>query len=189
MAILGFDIDDTVADGNRYFVKALNEYFNKDLKYEDVRGRLNVCYGVDQSVLDEFFKNLGDKFLTELKPIDGAVDSINKLYDAGHQIIFITARHENNNEATKRWLAEHNFKYHKLIHSETKVQECLDEKIDLFVDDHPTVIQNISKVNIPSIFVDLPKNVDIAMPRSIYIWRAKDFNEINKCIEKILNSL
>lgn len=189
MAILGFDIDDTVADGNRYFVQALNKYLNRDLKYEDVRGRLNESYGVDQSVLDAFFKDLGDKFLTELKPLEGAVESVNNLYDAGHQIIFITARHQNNNEATKRWLSDNGFRYHKLIHSETKIQEALDEKIDLFVDDHPKIIENMAKTRIPAIFVDLPKNVDIAMPRSIYVWRAKNFNEINKCIDKILNSL
>ena len=43
---------------------------------------------------------------------------INELYDRGHTIIFITARgklYANPDEITKKYLANHGIKYHKLI--------------------------------------------------------------------------
>lgn len=49
------------------------------------------------------------------KPLPGAVESINKLYDNGHKIIFYSARSWNEYEATEDWLKRYGFKYHQLI--------------------------------------------------------------------------
>lgn len=182
MAVLGFDIDDTVADGNTYFVERLNEFFGKNIVADDVSGRLNEAYGVDQSTLDQYFYNLGEKIFTELAPIEGAAESINKFYEEGHKIVFITARPVTANESTKQWLHKHGFKYHDLIHSETKVEHCLDLGIKLFVDDYYKVIKAMDENGIQAVFVDAPKNRNILTNETIH--RASNWKDIYDFIVK-----
>lgn len=49
------------------------------------------------------------------KPNHGAVESVNKLFDAGHTIIIYTARTWAEWEVTNNWLQVHNVKFHQLF--------------------------------------------------------------------------
>jgi hypothetical protein len=49
------------------------------------------------------------------KPLEGAIESINKLHAAGHTIILYTARTWAEWEVTNHWLAEHDVKFHQLF--------------------------------------------------------------------------
>lgn len=49
------------------------------------------------------------------KPLEGAVASINLLYEQGHTIIFYTARTWMEFEMTTDWLNRNGFKYHQLV--------------------------------------------------------------------------
>ncbi len=49
------------------------------------------------------------------KPLDKAVESVNRLYDEGHTIIIYSARTWMEYEMTVDWLSRHGFKYHQLI--------------------------------------------------------------------------
>ncbi len=49
------------------------------------------------------------------KPLEGAVASINALYEQGHTIIFYTARTWMEFEMTTDWLKRNGFKYHQLV--------------------------------------------------------------------------
>lgn len=49
------------------------------------------------------------------KPIEGSIESINALYEAGHTIIIYSARTWMEYEMTIDWLKRHNVKFHQLI--------------------------------------------------------------------------
>jgi len=49
------------------------------------------------------------------KPIEGAIETINKLYDAGNIIIVYSARTWMEYEMTTNWLNINEIKYHQLI--------------------------------------------------------------------------
>jgi uncharacterized HAD superfamily protein len=49
------------------------------------------------------------------KPLPGAVESVNKLYNQGHTIRLFTARSWVEYEVTKAWLDSNGFKYHQLL--------------------------------------------------------------------------
>jgi len=49
------------------------------------------------------------------KPLDGAIENINKLYDAGNIIIIYSARTWMEFEMTTNWLKNHEIKYHQLV--------------------------------------------------------------------------
>lgn len=49
------------------------------------------------------------------KPIQGAMQSVNKLFEEGHTIIIYSARSWNEFEMTTDWLKRNHFKYHQLM--------------------------------------------------------------------------
>jgi hypothetical protein len=49
------------------------------------------------------------------KPKEGAVESVNALYDQGHTIIIVSARTWMEFEMTTHWLQTNKLKYHQLI--------------------------------------------------------------------------
>ena len=49
------------------------------------------------------------------KPLPGAIESVNKLYEEGNTIVFFSARTWMEFEMTTDWLQKHGFKYHQLV--------------------------------------------------------------------------
>jgi uncharacterized HAD superfamily protein len=49
------------------------------------------------------------------KPLPGAVENINKLYDEGHIVLIYSARTWMEYEMTYDWLCKYNIKFHQLI--------------------------------------------------------------------------
>jgi len=49
------------------------------------------------------------------KPLEGAVEKINRLFELGHTIIIYTARTWMEYEMTAHWLQKHEIKYHQLM--------------------------------------------------------------------------
>ncbi len=49
------------------------------------------------------------------KPLAGAVEKVNQLYEKGHTIIFWTSRGWEQYKVTKDWLDKHGFKFHQLL--------------------------------------------------------------------------
>lgn len=185
MAIIGFDIDDTISDSIGLHVPLMNKHFNRDMKVEDVDGRFCDVYGIDQPLIDEFFRNAGTSIFAQLKPLPKSVEVVNNLYEQGHTIYLITARPENAYETTKEWLNKYGIKYHELIHDGQKSELAKKLNIDLFVDDYPKVVEAMKEVGIQTIFMDIPKNRGNKTSEGIL--RAKNWDEVYSFINQILN--
>jgi uncharacterized HAD superfamily protein len=184
LAKLGFDIDDTIADSFSYYLPLLNEKFNKNITVNDVNGRLSDVYDIPKSLMDEFFKNFGNEIFEDLSPFPKSVETINKWYDEGHEIIIITARPLTAVERTKIWLKQNGIKYHELYFDEEKSNLAKDLNLNAFVDDYPKVVESMHKVGITTIFMDLPKNRKNSTSEGII--RVKDWNEVESTIEGLL---
>ena len=181
MAIIGFDIDDTVADGMSVFLPTQNKYFGVNLKEEDVNGDIHKLYGITKEELLQYFIDSAPILLPKLKPLPYSVEMVNQLYDDGHTIYFVTARPEfNSKKITIDWLNKYEFKYHGLYFDGQKTKHCLDLGVEVFVDDMNYIVENMYSHGITSIFVDAPKNRVVKTSKGIY--RAKDCREIYKII-------
>ena len=180
----GFDIDDTITDSVGAYISLLNEKFNKNIKAEDVKGRLCDMYGVPQSIIDEFFESFGNEIFKKLKPFPKSIETINKLYDDGHQITIITARPLTAYDTTISWLKERGVKYHDIHFDEEKAQLAKQIGIEFFFDDHPKIVEAMKKVGITSVFMEVPKNEKIFTSEGIY--RVKNWDELYLLIEKFL---
>lgn len=81
------------------------------------------------------------------KPFPLAKESVNKMYDAGHTIIFWTARGWEQYRVTKYWLDTHKFKYHQLFMGKPIASIFIDDRAKKFMgwhknylsEDHETI--------------------------------------------------
>ncbi len=143
---IGIDIDDTITNTWDTLMPQFQKVFNRPISmlkkskpyYESVKDLIS---------LDEYYKAIASTYIEytpKVKVKNDAVKYINKLYDLGHTIYFVTARgygydEEYNNRTYKRtenFFKDNNIKYHKLIISaNNKGKICKDEGIDILIDD------------------------------------------------------
>jgi cation transport regulator ChaC len=103
----------------------------RDLKEKETKPNIlpgwqkNFIVGIDDCIC---VTNRSGRVLT-LKEVEDAVEVkgarvwINKQYDAGHHICFLTTRGEKLRVPTADWLQRHGFKYHSLIMIKPKARE------------------------------------------------------------------
>ena len=109
------------------------------------------------------------KYLTEAPVRAFAPEMIEKLRQEGNKIYLITARTDDEmpqghygemQYLTKEWLKKQNIKYDEIIFKREKLQPCIENKIDIMIEDSPENIENLSK-QIKVIKFDCQYNNDI----------------------------
>ena len=66
-------------------------------------------------------------------PLKGSISSVNELFNAGHTIIFWTARGWEQYRITKHWLDSNGFFYHQLIMGKPIMDIFIDDRARRFV--------------------------------------------------------
>jgi len=72
--------------------------------------------------------------MADAKLYPGALERINRWYDAGDEIHFFTSRTEDMREVTEAWLQKHGFKYHGLIMNKPRIK---DGEVYMWIDNKP----------------------------------------------------
>ena len=167
--IIGIDIDDTITDLSDIFLKYAT-LFNKeneiDFKIDKTQWDLDKAFGWNNDDFMKFSKKYLEILLNEAKPKKGCVDVINKLREDGHKIVIITARNSEElidpYEFTKNWLELNNIGFDKLVvNSNKKEEDCINNKIDVFIDDRPENCENVyKKLHIPVFLFDSVYNTN-----------------------------
>jgi predicted mannosyl-3-phosphoglycerate phosphatase (HAD superfamily) len=85
---------------------------------------MNIIIDIDGTVCEE--KPTFERALA--KPLCGAVDSVNSLYDAGNTIIFYSSRSWAEYNLTKDWLDTNGFKYHQLVLGKPGGEVWIDDR-------------------------------------------------------------
>ena len=165
---IGIDIDDTLTDVKDELIEAGENYarsLGKDIKvdknFEDKNNNGNKWQEMFQFNYDElkyFLKDIQERITNKAKPRENVVEVINKLKNDGNEIIIITARdsefHDNPYKYSKDWLDKNNIYYDKLVvNARNKEDACIEEKIDLFIDDSESNCLKVNKAGIKTIRV------------------------------------
>ena len=165
---IGIDIDDTLTDVKDELIEAGENYarsLGKDIKvdknFEDKNNNGNKWQEMFQFNYDElkyFLKDIQERITNKAKPRENVVEVINKLKKDGNEIIIITARdsefHDNPYKYSKDWLDKNNIYYDKLVvNARNKEDACIEEKIDLFIDDSESNCLKVNKAGIKTIRV------------------------------------
>lgn len=189
--ILGFDIDNVVADLDK---SLLNAFLKEDKKKRNA-GIVNpnathITEGMfdwsQEEVNDFLVKNM-EKITYHLKPVKKAKYYIHQLKKKGYEIYLITGRNtrlfQNPEALTKKWLKRKKIDYDKLIFAENskdKTKECIENKINIFFDDRYFICELLQKQGIEAYVFQTRYNerYGINMPK------VKDWEDLYHLVEK-----
>ncbi len=166
---IGIDVDDTICSTNETILLEADKYDKEVLGGTGIKNKkaydFTLMMGWPKEGKGRFFNDRLE-YIMDKSPIkDGAVEVINKLYDEGNEIIFITYRKDKYIKdpylLTKNYLDRHGIKYNKLIaNSGDKGIVCYNNKIDLFIDDSVTHLEDVSLYGIKVLLFDSEYNKD-----------------------------
>lgn len=151
---IGIDIDDTICDTNELIVIEADKYDKEVLGGTGIKDPLAYDFptmmGWNEDGKGVFFADRLEYIFENTTLKKDVKEVINKLYDEGNEIYFITFRKpkyvKDPYKTTKEYLDNNGIKYNKLIvDSGSKNDECVKYKIDLFIDDsakHCTDVMN-----------------------------------------------
>ena len=151
---IGIDIDGVLTDVERFQLDYGSKFFaNYDKFVINPNGyEPYEEFGVTVELADKFWDEYYFYYLQNYPVRDFASEIIKKISNESTEVYIITARHgeeristEEIQSITKKWLEENGIIYDKLIFSpEDKLETCLNNKIDIMVEDKPANINKIS---------------------------------------------
>lgn len=181
---IGIDIDDTITNTWSDIIPYYSIWFNIPI---DTLKKSKPYYNPVKDIYtkEEYFeiiKPIYEGVVPYVSLKDNVRKVINKLHNLGHKIIFISARGKgyiDSYDLTKDYLDRNNIYYDKIIVDiDNKDKACLDEKIDLFIDDSYKHCKEVYDVGINVLMIDNDFNKDCFEFNKINNW-----NEIYKYIE------
>ncbi len=142
---IGLDIDNVIT---AFDCQILKEFLLED-KNKRNTGIINkkarhINHGMfdwSETEIDEFYNNNMERIAKDLKPRRNCKKYMDKLLQDGHKLILISHRayphYQNPEKTTLDWLKKNNINYTKLVLSGTpdKTKECLENNIDIMIDD------------------------------------------------------
>lgn len=172
---IGIDIDDTIT--NSYpivmleFSKLCSFDYNKALEnalsYYDVMDRYPSFFKEENFILENVLADIPLK--------ENAKEVINKLYDEGYSIYFITARNKKEYHDpyvfSKNYLDKNGIKYTKL-YTEVfeKAKFCLENDIDILIEDSTKHLGECKSLGVNGLTIDNKFNKNFNEFKRIYDW-------------------
>lgn len=153
---IGIDIDDVITNSS----ETIEEYVMKDSNSKKLQEHMKEIMKGNPSDPDviSFCMKIYLEAFQKVTLKDNAKRVIQNLLDNGNEIYLITARGENleffkgSEELTKNFLEDNNIKYNKIIfNAVNKAQLCVDNQIDLMIDDSIEHCEDIKNIGIKSI--------------------------------------
>lgn len=158
---IGVDIDGTITNLHNEIIKyglQYNDYIlGKGIKNENAY-RISEIFDWEKDDYVKFKKYIQMEVLNIIKPRDDAVEYLNNIKKLGHEIYIITGRkstemRDTYNE-TLNWLKINNIPFDKFIIEEAnKGKACLENNIDIFVDDSLKHLNRIYDAGIKKIYI------------------------------------
>lgn len=178
---IGIDIDNVISK----FDEALEEEFLKHDKELRNTGIIDSNKHMTEGMFDwseeelrPFYLDNVERIAKNLEVKEGAKEYIEKLKEDGHTIVIITGR--DNGEytdpynMTSKWLREKEIPYDKLIltkYKKEKAEKCIENGIDVMIDDSNSICRECYKKNITTLIMDKPCNREEKEITRVYNWK------------------
>ena len=129
------------------------------------------AFGWTSEQADKFWNKYLVEYVTQSPARRFAKEIISKLREEGNNIYIITARDENGmppeyygkmQQLTREWIERYEIEYDKLIFAKDseKLEKCLENNVDIMIEDSPRNIRNISS-KVKVIKFDCQYNKDV----------------------------
>ena len=187
---IGIDLDDTITKTDEILFKYAKIYNEEEKILFNINREewnLTKAFGWNEENIKEFFSKYLKSIYEEAEIKENAKERINKLKDDGNEIIIITARDTKSlkevHKVCKDWLINNKINVDKIVvDGEDKAQKCLENKIDIFIDDNICNCENgYNNLKIPVLLMKGGYNKDYQNPKikRVYNWN-EIYNEICK---------
>lgn len=184
---IGIDIDDTINNLHDILIIKGTEFNKSENIVFDINPNAwnwDKAFGWDEEKVTKFLnENIEDSYLTaSIK--ENAADIINRLYKDGNKIFIITSRSKKHCSdpygVSERWLKKQNIKYNKLIVGAVdKASVCMENDIDIFIDDHVDFCEGVSKTNTKVLMFNSPYNQNETRYKRVNTWEEVYNNIVN----------
>ena len=191
---IGIDLDGVIFDSERIFRVYAELYDvielhqnsivdNREVKFQD-------RYNWPQSIIDDFLKKYQTYSIEKSEFIPGAKDVIKMLKEEGHELIIITARGDKKKEhitITEDILKKNDmYIFDKYIWGvENKSEICVNEKLDLMIEDSNRNCKAISDKKIKTIYFKDAPNYE--MKENEYLKTLYNWGEVYRYIKEASN--
>ena len=190
---IGIDIDNTITDTlpilKRYCQKYNDEEVKRNLRMHEEGFTSYTLFDWTEEENMIFCVKYLEEAVSQATLKENAKEVIKKLKDAGHTINIISSRaapmFKTPYETTEKYLKEKGIEYDNiLVGSIDKKQICIENKIDIMMEDEPHYIEALKEI-IPVIVFDYEYNRSCNGKNVI---RVNAWNEIYDIIEKLKNN-
>lgn len=174
------DMDDTIENLCETWVNFLAKKYKLKTTINDIT-QWDMCRNFPSLTPDEIFKPLEtEEFWRQVRPIEGAIDCIKRLFDDGHEIYIVTASHPNTVPLKMNNVL---FKYFPFIDASHIIITANKQMVmgDVMIDDAP---HNLIGANVVKILFSAPHNRDFDA-RKWGMYRADNWAEIYQYISKL----
>lgn len=188
---IGIDVDNTITDTipvfKKYCKKYNEEVVKRNVPMNEVGFAITNLYEewTQEEKQDCYLKYI-DIAREEVEVKPNAKEVIQKLKQENNYIHIITARNKgilDPYEATKKYLQKNGIVYDELAIKKDKKQYCIDNNIDILIDDEPNNIKEVSEI-IPVIVFEAKHN-EICNGKNII--KVKTWDEVYEVIKEIEN--
>ena len=186
---IGIDVDNTITDTlpimKQYCKKYNEEVVKRNLTMNEVGFAASNLYDWTEEEKKYFCDNILEEVFLKVEPKENAQKIIQQLKQEKHKIYIITARTKakNSYELTLKTLQKYNIPYDELVIQKDKKQYCIDNHIDVLIDDEPQNITEVSKI-IPVIVFEWTHNRSCKGDNIIKVKTWDEVYEVIKEIEK-----
>lgn len=189
--VIGIDMDDTICSTNELIIVEADKYDKEILGgtgVKDVKAyEFNDMLGWAPEMKGQFFKDRLEYIMSHATIKEDAKEVINRLHDKGFKIIIISFRKakylKDPYMLTKNWLDENGVKYDRIyVDTGSKVDECIESKVNLFIDDKESHCEEVSEAGIDVILFTNAYNIEVTR-----FVRKDNWKDIEKYIEEKYN--
>lgn len=173
---IGIDIDDTITNTYKILVSIAAEKYNLDAneileRRPDYDELWNSLPNFD-AIRKEIFMKMAP--IVPLK--EDVIEVLTKLKEQGNEIIFITARnsdeYDDPYQISYDYLVKNQVPFDKLYANVLdKGAKCVEENIDIFIDDDDTHCINVADKNIKTLQFDSLKSIEMLDIKRVYSWK------------------
>ncbi len=158
---IGIDVDGTLTNWHKFKIRSAKRYIKKNnLPFRLINSNeydLKDIFNWHREIKEKFWKENGEKIVAKVPIKRGALNAIKRIRAMGHKIFIISNR--NNNDffdplnVTLMWLNKYKVPYDKVCVG-NKYRDCIDNKIDVFIDDLPSELEKLSQIGIRTILIN-----------------------------------
>ena len=175
----GFDVDDTLLNLREHAFHLYNKKLQQKVPIEAFHSlptlEIHKPFGLsDQEGSKMWNDSLEEIYYTDCSPFPNAVEVINELKLAGHEVYYITSRPLVHCERSRNWLVKAGFpvddaSFYCGMKDSEKINIIKELELDYYFDDKPAVLETLMELGPRVIMKHSSYNQHIQLPR-IHCW-------------------